>query len=297
MLRVTMLVSATSVAPRPILPGSAAVLPVAGPTALLDFESRIVRATDTPAASRFGFRFGARGTHTSRTMMLAELSQLLASTAVSASPTDYVEAVVDGNCLGKRTASNRRISLKRLTELYGLDHRLLLFRVMRTLWQHDVTGRPLLAMLLALARDPLLRATIGSVLAHTSGSELVRRSVEKALTEAVGDRLGTATLNTTVRNVASSWTQSGHLRGRTRKIRQQAKATPGATAYALLLGHLAGERGSRLFETPWAAVLDAPIGTLFELAADAKRLGLINLKHSGSMVDVSFPTLMGNARS
>ena len=225
--------------------------------------------------------------------MLAELSQLLASTPVDASRAQYADAVVEQNCLGKRTASNRRISLQHLSELYGLDDHLPLFRVLRHLWRHHDASRPMLALLLALARDPLLRATVGTVLAHTPHNELARQRVKTALADAVGDRLRATTLDKTVRNIASSWTQSGHLRGRSRKIRQTAEATPAATAYALWLGHLVGQRGSLLFETPWTAVLDTPFGTLLRLAIDAKRLGMLDLKHSGSMIDVSFPTLLG----
>ena len=257
----------------------------------VDFESGI-NALSPDKASLLGFRFGARGTHSSRTMMLAELSQLLATTEPVATFLDYRRAVVEENCLGKRTASNRRISLRRLTELFGLDDRLLLFRALRDLWQHHNASRPLLALLLALARDPLLRATAGAVLGQAPGSEFARARLEAAVADAVGRRLGAKTVETTVRNVASTWTQSGHLRGRSRKVRQRAEATPAATTYALLLGHLVGRRGALLFETPWTAVLDAKAGMLLDLAADAKRLGLIDFKHSGSMVDVSFPSLL-----
>ena len=79
---------------------------------------------------------------------------------------------------------------------------------------------------------------------------------------AVRDRLNEATLDATVRNACSSWTQSGHLRGRGRKIRQRVAATPAAVAYALLLGFAVGHGGRSLFGTPWAEVLDAPANDL-----------------------------------
>ena len=46
-----------------------------------------------------------------------------------------------------------------------------------------------------------------------------------------------------------------------------------------------------LFETPWAAILDVGPDELIDLVVDAKRLGLLDLKQSGSMIDVSFPTM------
>ena len=256
----------------------------------LNFEVSIAGLADSQAMV-WGFRSGDRGTHTSRTIMLDELSHLLAAAAGEKSREDYANAVMEHNCLGKRTAATRKLSLQRLTELYGLDGQLILFRVLRDLWDRHEGSRPLLAMLLALARDPLLRATATAVICTPNGHEFSRQSMKDALSEAVGDRLNEATLDKAVRNASSSWTQSGHLSGRGRKIRQKVDATPAATTYALLLGFAVGRRGRLLFETPWAAVLDTSPDDLIDAAVDAKRLGLLDLKQSGSMIDVSFPAL------
>ncbi|MFN3565338.1 MAG: hypothetical protein ACK4V1_05050, partial [Burkholderiaceae bacterium] len=162
------------------------------------------------AAARAGFRFGARGTHTSRTLMFRELSAALAATPVNGSKADYAAAIIDGNCLGKRTAATRRLSNQRLGELYALDPEVAVFRVLRRLWQSDEAGRPLLALLCALARDPLLAATAAPITELTPGAELQRDAVRTALREAAGDRLNEATLEKVIRNAAASWTQSGH---------------------------------------------------------------------------------------
>ena len=261
----------------------------------LNFESAIAALAPSRAAL-WGFRSGARGTHTSRTIMLDELSQLLDAVPGEASRRDYADAVIGGNCLGKRTASNRKLSFQRLRELYGLDARLPLFRTLRDWWGLREAGRPLLALLLALARDPLLRASARAVAAAPFGHELGRPAVKDALAAAAADRLNEATLDATARNASSSWTQSGHLRGRERKIRQRVEPTPPAAAYALLLGFALGRRGYLLFETPWCMMLDAGAGELVELAAAAKRLGLLDLKQSGAMIDVAFPALHAGPR-
>lgn len=104
----------------------------------------------------WGFRRGRRGTHSSRTIMLDELTQLLDQMPTDADRDDYAEAVVAGNCLGKPTAATRKASFQRLAELYGLRPRFILFRALRHLWSTDETARPALALLLALARDPFL---------------------------------------------------------------------------------------------------------------------------------------------
>ena len=261
------------------------------PVSDLNFEPGIA-GLPPKLATLWGFRSGERGTHTSRTIMLDELSQLLDAAPGEASRRDYAQAVTEGNCLGKRTAVTRKHSLQRLSELYGLDARLLLFRVLKGLWGRHEASRPLLALLLALARDPLLRATARAVVATPFGHELGRQAMKDALSGTVEGRLNDATLDKVVRNASSSWTQSGHLRGRGRKIRQRVAATPAAVAYALVLGFALGRRGRLLFETPWAAVLDAPPGELVEVAVDARRLGLVDLKQSGRMIDVSFPAML-----
>ena len=257
----------------------------------LNFEPGIA-GLSPKLATLWGFRSGERGTHTSRTIMLDELSQLLDAVPDEASRRDYAQAVTEGNCLGKRTAATRKLSLQRLSELYGLDARLLLFRVLKGLWGRHASSRPMLALLLALARDPLLRASARAVVATPFGHELGRQTMKDALSGIVEGRLNDATLDKVVRNASSSWTQSGHLRGRGRKIRQRVAATPAAVAYALLTGFALGRRGRLLFETPWAEVLDAPPGELVEVAVDARRLGLVDLKQSGRMIDVSFPAML-----
>ena len=222
--------------------------------------------------------------------MLDELSLLLAAVpGAAASRRDYAEAVLNGNCLGKRTAATRKLSLQRLTELYGLDTRLSSSGCSKVCGSGTKAGRSLLVLLLALARDPLLRASAKPVASTPFGHEFGRQAMKDALSETVEGRLNDATLGKVVRNAASSWTQSGHLRGRGRKIRQRVEPPPAAVAYALLLGFAVGRRGRLLFETPWAAVLDAPPGELVGVAGEARRLGLVDLKQSGHLIDVSFP--------
>ena len=222
----------------------------------------------TPGQSAlWGFRSGDVGTHTSRTIMLDELSHLLGAVPGNAVRDDYADAVI------------------------ALDPQVILFRVLRDLWVRNETSRPLLALLLALARDPLLRASASAVVRTPYGNEFARQSMKDALADAVGDRLNEAILDKVVRNASSSWTQAGHFRGRGRKIRQRVEATPAATTFAVLLGFAVGRRGRLLFETPWTAVLDTSPDDLIDVAVDAKRLGLLDLKQSGSMIDVSFPAL------
>jgi hypothetical protein len=237
-------------------------------------------------ATQVGFRFGAKGTHTSRTMMLEELTAVLAAVPHGASREDYSAAVVEGNCLRKATAATRRLTNQRLGELYGLDPRIPLFRVLRRLWSIDVPGRSLLALQCAIARDPLLAATVAPVLALAPGNDLQRDTIRSALREAVDERLSDATLDKVIRNVASSWEQAGHLVGRTFKKRVAVQATPGSVAFGLYLGHAVGFRGAPLFAAGWISLLDCTPARARELAVEAKRIGLIDLRIAGEVVDM-----------
>ncbi|MBI3097945.1 MAG: hypothetical protein HYY93_06805 [Planctomycetes bacterium] len=241
---------------------------------------------------RLGFRAGERGTHTCRTIMLEDLARLLGTLPQDAPREDYVRSIVEDNLLGKQTTSTRVLTAQRLSELYALDPAIPLFRTLRRVWALDEDGRPLLAMLCALARDPLLRATADSVLDTPPGEDLSRQRVKDAVRDEVGSRLNESSLDKTVRNTASSWTQSRHLTGRSRKIRRRVSATPGAAAYALFLGYLQGHRSQRLFQTPWTKALDATARDLMALAAEAKRLGFLDMKIGADAVEVRFPSFL-----
>ena len=255
----------------------------------------IKQNADSPLYSiweQMGFRFGDKGTHTSRTIMLRELSLLLDECEEVAMCDDYIRAIVDCNCLGKRTAATRKLSGQRMRELYGLDPSLLIFRALRQCWYVDEKGRPLLSLLTAMARDPLLRVTSVPVLQMEFGEELSKQQMVQILRESTGNRLSDSTLDKVARNTSSSWTQSGHLNGRVRKIRRKVDPTPIVTAYALFLGSLLGVRGSSLFETLWAKVLDTSAGELVFLAMDAKRLGFLDMSSSGGVIEVSVDRML-----
>jgi len=117
-------------------------------------------------SAKIGFRFGDKGTHSSRTLMLTELEAVLSAAPGPVDRAAYAAATIEGNCLEKPTASTRRISNQRLAELYALDPFVVIFRVLRKLWGVDAQARPLLATLVALARDPLFMASAASVLSQ-----------------------------------------------------------------------------------------------------------------------------------
>ena len=94
------------------------------------------------------------------------------------------------------------------------------------------------------------------------------------------------------RNTASTWTQSGHLRGRSNKVRVQARSRPIALAYALMLGHLCDVRGEALFHALWARALDAPVHVLYEQAVLASQQGWIDYRQAGGVTEITFGYLL-----
>jgi hypothetical protein len=239
-----------------------------------------------------GFRVGPRGTHTSRTMMLKELTSLLAATDKGTESEEYWGAIIDGNVLGKKTAATRKLSAQRLSELYGLDPEVIMFRVLRELWSVDSEGRPLLASLCANARDPLLRMTAPVIFETPIGEEVEKEAIVALLTRETADRFKDSTRDKVARNAASSWTQSGHLEGRYTKIRTKPVVTPATVAYALLLGYLAGGRGESLLETYWTVLLELRRSEVDALAFQASRRGWLNYKHFGGVVRVDFSDML-----
>lgn len=242
---------------------------------------------------RLGFSFERGGVHTARTMMLAELRALLSFVdAAEAARANYLEAIQSSNCLGKRSSKTRTLTFRHLADLYGLDCSSLVFRALRFFWQRDVDGQPLLAALCAYSRDPILRATAPFVLGFQEGATVTREGMEEFLDAQEPGRFSKATLKSTAQNINSSWTQSGHLVGRVRKMRARALATPGAASLALLLGYVSGLRGESLFKSDFTRMLDCSFGKTIELAEDASRRGWISLKRVGQVVEVLFPNLI-----
>lgn len=81
--------------------------------------SGVIDAQPAPR-SRLGFRDGDRGTHASRTMMLAELRALFDACPPTATSEAYRAAIIEENILGRGTGEARRVTAQKLRELYGL---------------------------------------------------------------------------------------------------------------------------------------------------------------------------------
>jgi hypothetical protein len=239
--------------------------------------------------AQLGFRFGINGPHAARTMMLDDLRLLLAHTAPQATRADYASAVIDDNVLGKPTRKARELALRHMATLYALDLANPIFRALRRLWSLDEAAQPLLALAVALARDPLLRGTQPFILRQAVGAAVPRESVTAYLNDAHPERFSPASLKSFAQNVAGTWTAAGFLQGRVRKSRVMVQPHPESTTLLLFLGYLEGRTGQRLFSSDWTNLVGSSPGELEALANSASHRGLLVFMNAGGVKEVRFP--------
>jgi hypothetical protein len=237
----------------------------------------------------FGFKVSEGGAHTSRTIMLKEITRLLASADARAGTEDYRRLVLSENVLGKRTQTTRQETVRRLRELYALSSKVPIFSLYRQLMKFDSQSAPLLSLLIAWARDPLLRATTPAISQASVGESVRSDDLQQALTEAYPHQYSAIILGNVARHAASSWTQSGHLTGRTKKIRSRVQPRPAVVTFALILGYVGGIAGAQLFTSVWCRLLDLNATEARSLAEQAHRQELLTLRAIGSVVEITFP--------
>ncbi len=245
----------------------------------------------SPLAS-FGFGTTRGGVHSSRTIMLSELRSLFLKTDTHTSLPEYLDLILEKNILEKATQTTRRATARYLVELYSLDREHVIFRALRTFWNADEAAAPMMAAMVAMARDPLFAASSKTILKIPVNDSFNRDDMKEAIRQASQDRFKAETVERIVRNIGSSWTQTGQLTGRTFKKRQRASASYGSAAMALLLGYLQGIRGTNLLHSRWVDILEIPPETMKKLSLQAAERGLLNFISSHEILTLSFPNLL-----
>jgi hypothetical protein len=231
---------------------------------------------------------------TSHSIGVSELSVMLKAVEREAPLEAYRRATVDENVLGLATANGRLWRFNTLRRLYLLRPDSVLFRALRDLWSEEPEAQPLLAGLCALATDTVFRATAPRVLSTPKGEVVRAADLAEPVEAQFPSVYASSTMATITSKAYASWEQTGHLGAASggAKPRARAACEPTAVAYALLLGHLRGVRGGVLFETLWARALDRPISHLLELAVTASQRGLLEFRHAGGVIDVTFHELL-----
>jgi len=235
------------------------------------------------------------GAHTSRTMLLADLSSVFAACPAFASQDDYREAVIRDNAAGKDSLSSRQRTFRYLRELYQLDIDHPPFRAMRRLWARDIQGRPLIALLMASANDQALAATASGILSTPIGEPVTSGTLAEAVEREFPGNYSPAIRAKIGRNALSSWTQAGYLHrnsSRSPALRRPIDPTPGVVAMALVQGQVDGPTGERLFDTPHTALLDTSTATLHDRTHEAARKGWLEYRSRGMVTEVDLGALL-----
>jgi len=223
-----------------------------------------------------------------RSMMLTELQILQGALPLDAGKDAFKEAILGENILGKPTESSRVKSLYHLTELYGLDPAFLIFRTLRSLGQEAPDDFALLAMLCTYCRDPQLRHSFELISQLTEGETLPRTRMEQHFEEGFPRRFSKVMKESLSQHVNTTWTVSGHLTGRSKKVR--ALPTPGwaASTYAMFLGYLLDLRGEILLGSVFGRLVNARPQTLISHLSAASSRGWLRLRHAGGVVEIDF---------
>lgn len=239
-----------------------------------------------------GFVFGNRGVHSSRTLMSSEIESVFSTVSFSADEPELERLILGDNLLHKPTQVTRRRTLSNLRSLYGLSSEILVFRALEKCWRANPNSHGLLAFLCAVARDPILRSTTSWVLDHSLGEQIQRESLEKFLHMNFGSRFSPKTYHSMSQNILSTYTQSGHLKGKVKKTREKAPTTDACFTYAAFLAYLEGFRSRRIISSPWMNLLDADETELSDLARTASIRGLMVFRQVGDILEFAFPSFL-----
>lgn len=250
------------------------------------------RAEDAMLSS-FGVKLSGGGAHQSKTMMFRELEALMGTGA--SAPEEFRSAAIDENAFGKATSNTRRLTFRHLVSLYGLVDQPPLTKALMKIWKTDIQGRRLQALLVALARDPLLRETAPVVMTGSVGQSLQRPLFEDAFVASFPERFSEKMLRSLAQNCASSWTQSEHLKGAVKKLRQRVTPTPPTVAFAALIATASGFGGPAILSSGWMMVLDLAPEQALDALRRAEAIGLARVRSAGDVTEISVRQPMATA--
>ncbi|MDB0068518.1 hypothetical protein N9E90_03875 [Akkermansiaceae bacterium] len=243
------------------------------------------------ALAPLGFTPNVTGGHMARSMMFNEIEVLQSALPLDTTPPDYKYAIEQQNILAKPTQSSRQKSYRHLVELYGLDPSLVIFRTMRRLGQEAPGDLPLLAMLCTYCRDLQLRRSFELIQKLPPGEHLTRERMEEHLEVSFPDQFSAAMKKSLAQNVNTTWTASGHLEGRSKKIRAIPRSGWASSTFAMFLGYLLGLRGQILLSSDFGKLVALEPAQLVAHLQTASTKGWLRLRHGGGVTEIDFSEL------
>jgi hypothetical protein len=243
---------------------------------------------------KFGFVEGKNSTHFARTMMLSDISRLMDYTGREALYETYRDAVIDENVLSKPSQKSRRLAWRHLSRLYSLSSDHCLFRAFRKLYFSADKGQSLLAIQLAYARDPILRACSPFLLSPVIGQQITSQDTEQLLARLYPDRFTSASCRSFAQNVNGTWTQAGFLRGKVSKTRVQPDVSWVNVAFALFMAFLQGYQAKMMLVSEWVRLLGLSEEEVLHLASQAAQKDVLVYRRTGEVMEFRFPKCLTN---
>lgn len=241
------------------------------------------------------------GVMSSRSIMLPELSALLAIAPRDADVDTFRRLAVDEDALHRASAANRLKTFNKLKRLYALDQAFPIFREFRRLSLMFPAELTTLAGSLAFAREPLLRACAAMVLSTPIAAPLSRASFEAWVREHHAGQFSQTMYRSFSHNLYASFFQLGYLGAAAGKcrLRQRIATGPASAAYAAFLDWLLGLNGLSLLQGKHSHTLElAKVEHLAALSA-AGQLGLMKVGLAGGVLHLDFASWLqpGETRS
>lgn len=228
--------------------------------------------------------------------MLSELRLLLSVMASDTSFEGYRHAIVDGNVLLKPSMSTRTKTFSYLRDRFALDLSVPLFSVLRLLWERDVPGQPLMTLLVAAFRDPLLRSTFPSMIECDLEQSISSKEFSQIIDDSAPGKFIGETLIAAGERLVSTYRKTGHIKRMNNGVRQRVSATPGSATMALLLASLEGASGRASLDTDWVRILDSPGEMILAEARVAASRGWLEYRHAGDVLEITFRQLLASSR-
>lgn len=223
--------------------------------------------------------------HTSRTMMFAELSQVMNHGVEGG---DFNE-VLNSNVSNKLSNTNLIKTNQYLKHLYGFNNEDLLFRCFKHYWTLvNNEKKSILALLFALSNDYLLRESIDIVINTKVGEKVAIEKFDENIEKYHQGKYSDNTRRSAAQNVASSWKQAGYIQGKVKNIRVQPIHDYYTVAFALLLSYLHGDRGDYILLSKWIKALSLNTEELRDLIKEAAKRDLLQYQYGGNVTVISF---------
>jgi hypothetical protein len=232
----------------------------------------------------FGYRLVGGGAHQSKTLMLAEIGELLRAGVTEA--TDFRSKVLDENILGKATSNGRESAFRNLSSLYGLSTVPVLTKAFLSFSKNDRVDHQLLALLIALSRDPLLRDSALPVVDTTVSMSAQWPRFAARFNALHPGRFSEKMVRSLSQNCASTWTQTGHLEGN-KKQRKKVHPSAPAAALAALIATVCGFSGPAILSSGWFRILDLDPDTALDALRSAEAHGYARVRAAGDVIEIS----------